>query len=249
MDVTDIKNRVATATGLAAAVVAAPGGFDVQIDASAELFGLLDSLVSNHVYPLTMKERKATPSIVYTLVGVDHLQVDGYKVTQTDRYVLELRTGSYSDLLSLVPNCITALRTSGYSIEPIDMVFAYEEDQKIFHAELEIEVSYPLVGGGPSDANVDQLPMAIVYPIGRSADASDVDNYTSQRLTNQYAVVVLATSGLSTVLDAIRGKLLGWQRAATSDAMEYVTGSSLGGVGALQLWREVYQDWEIIEDV
>lgn len=249
MDVTAIVNRLDAVVGIANAIAAAPGGFEVPVDSGAELFGLLDSLVSDRVYPVTMKDRAAVPSIVYTLVGVDSREVDGYKITQTDRYVLELRAGSYAALRTLINSTITTLRTSSYSIQPTDMLTAYEEDTKVFNAEIEIEFTYPVTStGGPSGVFSSALPLVIVYPIGRTARESDGDNYVTQRIDNEYAVVVMTTGAMHTVLDLVRDSLLGFQQSPVHQAMEYVSGSNLGGVGALKVWREVYTDWLAIRE-
>ncbi len=249
MDVSALVTRLDAVVGIANAITAAPGGFEVPVDTGAELFGLLDSLVSNRVYPVTMKDRRGTPSIVYTLVGVDSREIDGFKITQTDRYVLELRAASYATLRTLINDTITTLRTSAYSIQPVDMLTAFDEDTKEFNAEIEIEFTYPVTsGGGPSGAFSSELPLVIVYPISRSARESDGDNYVTQRVDNLYAVVAMTTGDMNALLNLIRGSLLGFQQTANHQAMEYVSGANLGGVGGLKLWREVYTDWIAIQE-
>ena len=249
MDVSAIVTRLAGAAGITSAIAATPGGFDVPVDSSTELFSLLDGLVANKVFPVTMKDRRSTPSIVYTLVGIDSREIDGFRLTQTDRFVLELRAPSYDQLRTLINSCITTLRTSAYSVEPVDMLFAFDDETKDFNAEIEIEFTYPVSSsGGPFGNLAASVPLAIVYPIGRSARESDGDNYVTQRVDNQYAVIVMTTGAMHTALDAVRTSLLGFQQTSLHQAMEYVSGSNLGGVGTLKLWREVYTDWLVIQE-
>lgn len=253
MDTTAIRARVATMPSIVQVLEASPGGFDVPVDSGAELYSLLGSLVSNKVFPLTAGDDESMPQIVYTLVGTDSLELEGYRLTQTDRYVLTLRAATHDALITLVNSIVTAVRSSSYAIDLVDWDMQWEPKfttEGAARADIEIEFTYMLDGaGGPADPLSTELPLAVVYPVGRFSNESEADNLILQRRTNQYAIVIAtADNDMPALLDELQGVLLGYQQAADHHDMEYVSGANLGGVGSMQLWREIYEDYNFIRE-
>ena len=70
-----------------------------------------------------------------------------------------------------------------------------------------------------------------------------------QQVVNQYAIVVATIDNdMPALLDEIQGVLLGYQQGAAFHDLEYVSGANLGGVGTMQLWREIYSDYEYMRE-
>tara|TARA_A100001201_G_scaffold143757_1_gene147250 strand:+ start:648 stop:1412 length:765 start_codon:yes stop_codon:yes gene_type:complete len=253
MDTTAIRAQVATMPSLAQVVEAAPGGFDVPVDSGAELYSLFAPLVENRVYPVTAGEDQTLSQIVYTIVGSDSLELEGYRITQTDRYVLTLRSATYDALISLINAVVTAVRTSAFAIDLIDWETGHEPKYTTdgaFRADLEVDFTYVVdAAGGPADALATALPLAVVYPVGRFAEESNADNLIHQKVTNQYAIVLVALAGqMPGLLAELQTALLGFQQASDFHDMEYISGSNLGGVGPMEMWREQYQDYNYIRE-
>jgi len=221
---------------LAQVIKAKAGGFDVPVDSSTELVTQLTGLVSGEIYPLTLGDNPGNPRIVYQLVGSQASEINGYRITQTDTYVLFIRHSSYDGLISLVSSAITALNGASFSIDVVDILFDYDDVQESFRANIEINVAY-------LSAPVQTLPAAFVYPLSRDAEDSQYDNVIKQFVSNNYAIAVVTDAGnMSTLLDAVMVSLLGWQQDSAFNEMQYVTGQNLEGVAGLEIWRETYQD-------
>ena len=253
MDVSNIVTQVDTAPSLVQVLAAVPGGFDVPVNGGDELYTLLASLVSNRVFPLTVRDDEALPHIIYTQIGTDSLELEGYRLTQTDRYVLTMRTDTHAALKTLITSIVTTIRTSSYAIDLIDMELQHEAEYTTdgaFRADLEIDFTYLVdAAGGPSSALSTELPLALVYPVGRVADESIADNLIMQQVVNEYAIVIATIDNdMPTLLDEVQGVLLGYQQGAGFHDIEYVSGSNLGGVGTMQLWREIYSDYEYMRE-
>lgn len=252
MDMSAIKTQLETVSSLIQVIEAAPGGFDVPVDSGAELYTLLSGLVSNRVYPVTNEGRLTLPQIVYTLSGSESIELEGYRITQTDTFVLTVRTATHDAMVGLINSIVTAVRGSSYAIDLVDYEQSHEPEfaEGAYRTDIEIDFSYLVdATGGPSSAFSSELPMAIIYPVGRSADASIADNLIMQEVINQYAVVIATNAGdMSTLLDDVRAAMLGFQQSASFHDMEYVSGANLGGVGTMSLWREIYQDYTHIRE-
>lgn len=252
MDLTALKNRVATAASIVQVIEAKPGGFDVPVDSGAELYTLLSSLVSNRVRPVTVGDDLTMPHIVYTLIGTDSIELEGYRITQTDRFVLTLRTTTYDAMVTLINNVVTAIRSSSYAIDLVDYEQSHEPEfsSGAYRSDIEIDFTYLIdASGGPSSAFNSELPLAVVYPVGRSAEDSIADNLIRQQVVNQYAIVIATNGGdMPSLLDEVQGVLLGWQQGSEFHDMEYVQGANLGGVGTMEMWREIYSDYHIMRE-
>lgn len=242
MDVTALVARLQTVVELAQVITAQPGGYQAPVDISTELYARLVSAVAN-VYAVTQKDQRTFPSVVYQLVSSQVGEIDGYRVTQTDRYVLSLRTATYDDLITELGEIIAALNGASFEIEVNDLFFDWDNDQEVYRASIDIDVTY-------LSAAAQSMPAAFVYPLDRSAEESAVDNSVFQHVINSYAIVVVTGAGdMPTLLNAIRDKLLGWQQTSAHDDFQYVGGSNLEGVAGLEVWREIYRDGEYFQEV
>lgn len=245
MDLTALINRLGTlvtsSPQILGQVVRAPtGGFQVPVDSSTELVSRLTSVVSGQIYPVSLRESPTFPNLVYTLVSSRVEQIDGYRITQSDRYVLELRSTAYSDMLTKMAAIKTALDASSFAIEFNDLAFDWDENQLHYRCSIDLEFTY-------LSTSSQAMPCAFVYCIDRTAGENQVDNLVAQRVQNSYGIVVLTKTGnMGALLNSIMTTLLGWQQG-TGDSFEYVTGTNLQGVAGLEVWREIYRDAEYIK--
>lgn len=244
MNVDGIVTRLDTiVTSLAQVAAATPGGSQAPYDTSTALVSLLGSTVSGRMHPITIRDAGTQPSIVYQLVSSTASRIDGYRVTQTDTFILFVRHTSYDSLITVVNNIITAIDSSASAIEVTDMLFDFDDDQAAYRCNIELAFTYVVSGS-------QTLPAAYVYTIDRTADESAYDNFIKQRVTNDYAIVVITNSNASPIitmdslLTSINTALLGWSQGATFNDFQYRSGSSIEGVGGLEIWREIYYDSE-----
>ena len=192
--------------------------------------------------------------MTYRVLGADPLELDGYRIAQTDRFHLCLRSSTFAEMRLLINNLVTTIRSSNYSMDMVDYEQSYDPTfgtDGAYVTDIELDFTYLIdAAGGPSGTFASELPLAVVYPIGRAADSDSIaDNLIMQQTMNQYAVVIATNGGnLPALLDEVQGVLLGFQQAASYHDMEYVSGANIGGAGTMELWREVYQDWHIMRE-
>lgn len=246
MNVDGIVSRLDSQVGALAQVIAAtPGGSQAPYDTSTALVSLLGSLVGGRMHPITIRDAGTHPSIVYQMVSSTASRIDGYRVTQTDTFVLFVRHTSYDSLITTVNSVIAAIDAAASAIEVTDMLFDFDDDQSAYRCNIELQFTYVVAGA-------QTLPCAYVYTIDRSADESAYDNFVKQRVTNDYGIIVITNSNASPVvsmdslLTSIMGALLGWSQAATFNEFQYRSGSAIEGVGGLEMWREIYSDSEYV---
>lgn len=243
MDVAGIVTRLQTVGSLGQVVTADPAGSPVNYDSSTALYGLLNSLVSQRMYPITQREDPVQPSIVYQLVGSAQGNYDGFAITQTDTFVLTVKATGYDALFDIVANIKNTMSASALAIETTDLMFDYEEEAQLFNCAMQVELTYMCSAS-------QALPAVYVYSLGRSAQSSAFDNITKQRVSDDYGILICTINNDVPALAAdIRAKLLGWQQTAYHFEMEYASGSQVAGVGGLRLWRETYTDSVFITEV
>lgn len=236
MDVAGIVTRLQTVGSLSQVVTADPAGSPVNYDSSTALYGLLNSLVSQRMYPITQREDPVQPSIVYQLVGSAQGNYDGFAITQTDTIVLTVKATGYDALFDIVANIKNTMSASALAIETTDLMFDYEEEAQLFNCVMQVELTYMCSAS-------QTLPAVYVYSLGRSAQTSAFDNITKQRVSDEYGILICTINNDVPALAAdIRAKLLGWQQTAYHFEMEYASGSQVAGIGGLRLWRETYTD-------
>jgi hypothetical protein len=247
MNVDAIVTRLGGVSELGQVIAATPGGSISPFDASTQLVSLLSSLVDGNMFALSTRESVGTPSIVFQQVSSITSKVEGYRITESTTFYVFVRHSTYDALVSLVASVITALDGSAYSIEVADIVYDYEEDLETYRCGIEIDFT-------TLTAAAQTLPAAYVYCISRSAQSSQLDNFIRQLVTNEYGIIVLNSSDSSPVqtmdslLQAIQTRLLGWQQSTDHHDIEYRAGSSIEGIGGLEIWREVYTDAEYFRE-
>ena len=236
MDVSGIVTKLDTdVTALTQVVTAVFGGWTTPVDSSTEIYTQLTSAFATQVYPLHQGPDPTFPSLVYSLMNAQPQYIDGFQITQTDRYELMVRSTTYAEMATLVGTVNTQLAAASLAMEIVDAAYEYQDVDELFVARLLVEVSY-------LSSSLQTLPAAFVYPIDRSAEESPFDNTIKQQVFNEYGIVIVADSGMSGLLDDVRDSLLGYQQAASWNDIEYVEGRSIDGVAGLQFWREIYRD-------
>lgn len=236
MDVSAIITRLQSSspTLFKQVIAAQPGGTQTPVDTQANLYTLLQSTVNGRMYPIKLPEVPAHPSIVYQMVSSAPGVFEGYDITHTDLYVLNIRGVDYDALLTLQDSVISAL--SGENVEITDMLHDYDPTENLYRINLELTYTY-ITSASQS------LPAAYVYPLTRAADPSAYDNYTKQLVTADYAILIVTADGdIPALQNEIQAALLGWQQSADHHEMEYGNGAAIEGVGGLELWRETYRD-------
>ena len=231
MDVSAIVSRLdAQCASLQQVIAARPGGTVAPAATQASLYTLLASSVSNRMYPVQLPEAATHPSIVSSVPGV----FEGFSITHTDVYVLNIRGVDYDTLLTLVGTIVTALASS--SIDVTDRQEEFDQAEGLFKVHLELTCS-------TIAASAQTLPMAFVYPVHRYGELSVFDNFTKQLIRAEYAILLVTDNNNIPALQAeVQAALVGWQQDAYHHEMEYSNGASVESVGALSLWREVYRD-------
>lgn len=239
MDVSGIVTRLtAQCPSFGQIIAASAGGTQTPISTQANLYTLLQSVVSGRMYPLQLPESPTHPSLVYQLVSSSPGVFEGYDVTHTDVFVLNLRGDDYDTLLTLQASIISAL--SGQNIEITDLLHDYDQGENLYRINFELSYSYVTSAS-------QSLPAAFVYPLSRAGNDSVYDNLIKQLVTEDFAILVVngpssPTNTMSDLLDEIQAALLGWQQSANHHEMQYGNGASIEGVGSLEVWRESYRD-------
>ena len=235
MDVSLIVTRLdAQCPGLAQVIAALPGGTMLPVASQAGIYSLLQGVVGGRMYPLQLPENPTHPSIVYQLVSSSPGTFEGYDVTHTDLFVINLRGPNYDALLTLYNSLVTAL--AGSNVDITDAAHDYDQAENLYRINLELTYTYIA-------AAAQTLPAAFVYPLTRSGGESAYDNYTKQLISADYAILIVTASNNIPALQAeIQAALLGWQQTANHQEMLYGNGAGIEGTGGLSMWREVYHD-------
>lgn len=240
MDVSAIVSRLTAQCPTFGQIIAADSGGSVSpISTQANLYTLLGALVSNRMYPLQLPESPTHPSIVYQMVSSAPGVFEGYKVTHTDTFILNLRGPDYDALIILAGSITAAL--DGENIEINDVLHDYDQLENVYRINFELQYTY-------ITSSSQSLPAAFVYPLSRAGNESVYDNYTKQLVTEDFAILVVNNPNTSPVitmtdlLDELQVALLGWQQSANHHEMQYGSGAGIEGVGDLEMWRETYTD-------
>ena len=240
MDVSLIVARlIAECPTLEQVITAKTGGTQAPVASQANLYALLGGLVDSRMYPLTAPESPTHPSMVYQMVSSTPGTFEGYDVTHTDVFIINIRDDNYDDLMTLSTSVINAL--SAENIEVTDVLHDYVQADNLYRINLELSYSYITSAS-------QALPAAFVYPIARTGAESSYDNYTKQLVSADYAVLIISDDGnVPALLDEVQSALLGWQQSIDHHEMQYNSGSAIEGVGGMEVWRESYADGYYME--
>ena len=130
MDVSAIVARLtAECPTLEQVIAASTGGSQSPVATQASLYSLLSGLVGNRMYPLQLPEAPTHPSIVYQMVSSTPGVFEGYDVTHTDTFILNVRGSDYDALLTLVASIVAAL--AGENIEITDTLHDYDQRENL----------------------------------------------------------------------------------------------------------------------
>lgn len=235
MDVSLIVSRIEAECPTFAQVIAAQSsGTVTPVATQANLFALLSPLVSENMYPIQLPEEPLHPSIVAQMVSSSPGTFEGYDVTHTDLYIINVRGEDYDELLELVSGITSVLASA--NIDITDAVHDYDQSENLFRINLELTYTY-------ITSTAQTLPAVFVYPLSRSGEQSTYDNFTKQLVRADYAFLIVTDDGnIPALQDELQAGLLGWQQSTAHHEMEYSNGASIEGIGALKMWREVYRD-------
>ena len=236
MSLVGLITALGSVSELEQVVSADSGELTTSVDSGAEIYSLLNGLVGQRVYPLTLDDNTDKPSIVYQLIGTQFGDVDGRMLTQTDQYELTVRDDDFDDLVTLVNSVNTQIGTSTYAIQVESLLFDYDEKQECFKAEMLLSFTYLAL---PSQ----DKPAALVWLRERTGGAIQDAHKATQRIDNEYGIALMTTGDMAALRDAVMAGLLGKEVNGGGHDMRYLSGQHLGKTGNLTVWQEIYTDW------
>lgn len=245
MDISGVVTQLGNVSALQQVLEAPKGSWTTPVDSGGELVTQLSGTFSTEVYAVQQGHEPSYPTCVYALRSAQPLVVDGYQVAQTDIYELEVRAETYDEIVTLTDSINTQLSAASIAMTITNAADGYESDPAgtgKYVRFFEVEIAY-------AASSTQTLPAALVYPIDRTSNESAFDNHIKQQVFNEYGIVLMAESSISTLLDDVMEQLLGFQQEAGWNDMEYVEGRALDGVAGLEVWREIYTDSNYIEEV
>ena len=214
-----------------------------QIDTEA-LITLVLSAVVPKTYSLKLPESPDYPNIVYMLVGGKNQYFEKQLLTQVDTFIVSLREKTLVALAAKSKELLSALINSSFAIEILDKQKDHEPERECFRLDLEISFSVPATGVNA------ETPALLVYCIGQDGEESDYDNLIKQRVNSAYGIAILtANNDIALLQEVVRSKLLGFQQTPQHFEMQFSRGSPLENEGGLRIWREIYQDSNMIKQV
>ena len=238
MNLVPYKTQIDTEVpALQQVVVATQGVTSIAVDTADLLQAAIAATVSGRMSPLALEQNPTYPNIVYHQVAAQPLTFGGYHATTTDTFILYIRAATYASLQTVVAAVDAAIEASAYSIEVMDRLEDYDDEQKVFRCNLEVAFT---VAALPTQT----LPAAMLYAISASANPSLTDGHCiRQREQQNWGVLLLTTAGnIETLRRAVQAALLGYQVSTAYEHVQYVDGAPLDGGGGLDLWAEGYSD-------
>ena len=241
MSLQNIIDQLATASEFQQVSEAGSASTTPQIDTEA-LLTIVLSVVTTDVHSLKLPENPSYPNIVYMLVGGKNQYFEKHLLTQVDTFIVSLREKSPKLLAVKAKELLAVLVTSSYAIEIIDKQKDYESERECYRLDLEISFTVPATGVNA------ETPALLAYCVGQDGKESDYDNLIKQRVDSAYGVAILtAGNDVASLQTAVRSKLLGFQQTPYHFEMQFARGSPLESEGGLRIWREVYQDSQMIK--
>lgn len=236
MNLQPIIDRILAQTSITSVQAAQSGGVSAPVDTAAALVALLGGLVSDRMYPLSLPEETDRDNIVYQLVSSVPGEVDGYRVTHTDTFVLYLRSATYAGVKALADSVLSALDGASANIQTTDLLADYDSNRRSYRVNIELEYS-------AIAAASQTLPSAWVYELAETSGPSTADNCVNQRMEREYAVVVAASSQADheSLQTELFTALLGWT-SGTGEMTEHGASVPIEGGGGLMLWRHTFRD-------
>lgn len=220
--------------------VARTDSLDVNsADSAATLKSIIGGVLSR-VYPLKFPEGPTLPAAVYQLVKIEKTEIDGFELGSTDIYVVSVRAETFAELVTLADQIETAIATytdvsNAIGATVVDIATHYDDVLDEYYLHIETHITTAVMG------NDQSYPAAFVHPIGASASGSVADNFISQRVTEQFAVLLVAPSAdIGSIRKDVRDTLLGYQPGVTTEQIEYDAGVVVKIDAHITTWRELY---------
>jgi len=214
-----------------------------QIDTEALLTTVL-STVTPDVHSLKLPETPDYPNIVYMLVGGKNQYFEKHLLTQVDTFIISLREKSLDALAVKSKELLKTLVACDYAIEILDKQKDHESERECFRLDLEVSFTVPATGVN------GETPALLVYCVGQDGEESDYDNLIKQKTNSTYGIAILtAGNDVAALQTVVRNKLLGFQQTPQHFEMQFARGSPLENEGGLRIWREIYQDSNMIKQV
>lgn len=95
-----------------------------------------------------------------------------------------------------------------------------------------------------ASAEAAQTPVVYIYPALEEARRSDTDNFVTQSIECQFALMIgvdnTTIDTLDSVRDEIRAAMLGYVISADYDAIEFLRGEMLDNSASVVWWRDTY---------
>ncbi|WP_027967318.1 hypothetical protein [Halomonas halocynthiae] len=206
-------------------------------DTVPELVNLVDPVVSGSLWPLNLPSDAPNTNGVYSLAGLAHIDVDGYRMGRVDTYVLSLRSPTFDPLRTMTDTLIERVsdHTGINSWDITDAATDYEYDQRQYRAHFEVQAT-SLSMAAP------QLPAAFVHPAQAMAEPNALSTFdVRQTVIEQVAVVLVDEQpGIEIQRRAIQAALLGLETEDAVAPLEYGGGQRVAVSGRHVYWREVY---------
>ena len=211
-----------------------------QIDTEVLLKNVLSGVTAD-IYALKLPESPSYPNIVYMLVGGKNQYFEKNLLTQVDTFIVSLREKSLPDLAVKAVSLLSELVSSDFAIEILDKQKDFEPDRECYRLDLEVSFTVPATGINA------ETPALLVYRIGQTAEESGYDDFIKQKVVTTYGIAILTTQNdMSGLQKAVLDKLLGFQQTPKHFEMQLSGGEPLENEGGLRIWREIYEDSEMV---
>lgn len=208
-----------------------------RADTVPGLVQLVDPVVSSALWPLNLPADAPATNGVYSLAGLEHVEVDGYRLGRVDTYVLSLRAPTFDPLRGMTTELIdrVAAQTGVEGWEITDAATDYEYDQKQYRAHFELQATSLAM-------STPVLPAAFVHHIQAAAAPNELGTFqVRQTVTEQFAITLVAEQqDVSTQRKEIETALLGLESEDAVAPLEYGGGQRVAVSGRHVYWREVY---------
>lgn len=207
-------------------------------DTAVTMAELLNTLVSDRAYPLTLPEKEPLPNAVYQPMARNFLDADGYLLGRVDIYMVTLRAARFADIQQLTQQLDQSVSAFAgvESIEITDAAQEYESEQQQYQAHFEIQIA-TLSTSTPS------LPAAFVHTVSSEAEPPRT-TCRHQTVTEHVAVVLVANQQEIEALrsDAVSA-LIGLEQPGAMTPLEDIGGQQVAVSGRHVYWREILR-WQ-----
>ncbi|MBB3142194.1 phage tail terminator protein [Halomonas organivorans] len=209
-----------------------------RTDTVPGLVTLVDPVVGGNLWPVHLPNDAPDTTGVYSLAGQGDIEVDGYRLSRVDTYVLSLRSPTFDPLRTMSDDLIArvAAHAGLESWEITDAATDYEFDPRQYRAHFELQAT-SLATAAPA------LPAAFVHPVQADAEPNAIGTFEVRQTVHEHiAVTLVAEQGdLDAQRQAVADALLGLETDDAVSPLEYAGGQRVAVSGRLVFWRELYR--------